>query len=428
MQSTTTRRTTLIAGGAAVTLAVGALVASQMTSSAASAITITPNITSATTLNYARATNGGATLPQALANSTLCLRVPESRKIRGLRLDYLAYTEPTDVDPSSLPGYARLTYRQVYSNSATVPATGWRALDLPVAGNPAPVNTGSVLRANGRNVCLSATAPGGYKVQFVDPGESAGTDDDVRSTAVTITVKDAYRATLSALSDDWKPGLVSTPGQIAVGGSATGKLDTGLTKVDSRGSSNSVGVLQEATARLLALRFASTDAGDALDQDLNRTQVFGADKLGLFKTVTVTGARDVPALHRGYKVVRHTGEFAVVAAFDSNGNGVFAPSETITRTLGDPTTSVLASIPTPQAKVSVFTAKSSAKGSLYMHIEGTRGQWTVYRNGQKLTSGYGSYLSWSLTKKVTSGKSTLTARVSADGYTPAEQSITVTVK
>ena len=425
MQSTT-RRKSLIAGIAAVAIAGGALIATQMTSSAASAITITPNITTATSLNYAKATNGGTTLPQALANSTLCLRVPESRKIRGLRLDYLAYTEPVDVDPSALPGYARLTYRQVNSNSATVPAAGWRALDLPVAGSPAPVNTGSVLRANGRNVCLSATAPGDYRVQFVDPGESAGTDDDVRSTAVTITVRDAYRATFSALSDDWKPGLVSSPGTIAVGGSATGKLSTGLTQIDARGSSGGVGVLQEATARLLALRFASTDGGDALDQDLNRAQVFGADKLGLFKAVTVTGTRDVPALYRGYKVIRHVGEFAAVAGFDANGNGVFAPSETITRTLGDATTSVLASLPTPQAKIAVFTAKSTAKGSIYIHIEGTRGNWVVYRNGQKLTSGYGSYVGW--TRKVTSGKSTLTARVSADGYTPAEQTITVTVK
>jgi hypothetical protein len=422
----TSTRTKVIAGGAVAALAAGALAAAQLSSSAANTITVTPNVTSMTTLNYAKVSNGGGTLPQRLANATPCLRVPESKKIRGLRLDYLSYTEPEDVDPSALPGYARLTYRQVSSNSATVPSSGWRPLDLPVAGTPAPVNTGSVLRANGRNVCLSATVPGKFKVQFVNPGESAGTDDDVKSQIVTITVQDAYQATRSALSDDWKPRLTTDPSQIAVGGSATGKLSHGLTQVDARGSSSGVGILQTATAKLISLRFASVDPGDALDQDLNRASVFGADKLGIFKPVTVTGTRDVPAVHRGYKVVRHTGEFAALAGFDANGNGSFASGEQLTRTTGANTTRVLSSLPTPQAIIGAFTAKSAAKGSIYVHVQGTKGTWTIYRNGQKLITGYGSYLSWA--KKTVSGTATFTARVTASGYTPAEQSLTVTVK
>lgn len=421
-----TRRNSLIAGGAVVVLAVGTFAATQMSSSAAGALTIAPNVTSATTLNYAKATNGSSNLPQRLADATFCLRVPDSKTVHGLRLDYLSYTEPADIDPSMLPGYARLVYRQVGTNSATVPASGWKPLDLPVVGNPGPVNSGSVLRANGRNVCLSATIAGEYKVRFVDPGEEAGEDDDVRSQVVTLTVKDAYKATMAALSDDWKPGLTTTPQQIALGGSATGKLTTGLSTVDSRGSSAGVGVLQNATTGLLAMKFVSADPGDALDQDLNKASVFGANKLGVFGPVTVTGTRDVPALYRGYKVVKHVGEFGAVTGFDRDGNGQVTAAEAIQRTLGDATTSVVTKLAKPQAKVSAFTAKSAKKKSVYLHIEGTKGNWVVYRNGQKLTSGYGSYLSW--TKVVPSGTSTFTARVSATGYTTAEQSVVVTVK
>lgn len=416
----TSKRTKLFAGGAVVVIAAGALAASQMSSSAAGALTITPNVTTLTTLNYARVSNGGGSLPQRVANATPCLRVPESRTVRGLRLDYLSYTEPVDVDPSFLPGYARLTYRQVSSNSATVPAGGWRALDLPVAGNPAPVTSGSVLRANGRNVCLSATVPGEYRVRFVDPQESAGADDDILSPVVTLKVLDAYKATPAALSDDWKPQLATTPQTIAVGGSATGKLTTGLTAIDSRGSTSGIGILQTATASLLGMRFASIDTGDALDNDLAR---FG---FTAFAPVSVTGTRDVTALYKGYKVVRHVGEFQAVAWFDRDGNNTAAPVEVLTRTIGDPTTSVVTSLPTPQAKVSVFTAKSKAKGSVYVHVEGTKGNWTVYRNGQKFITGYGSYLSW--TKTTVSGKASFTARVTSAGYTPAEQTITLTVK
>ena len=416
----TSTRTQLLAGGAVVAIAAGALAASQMSSSAAGALTITPNVTTLTTLNYARVSNGATSLPQRVANATPCLRVPESKKIRGLRLDYLSYTEPVDVDPSFLPGYARLTYRQVGSNSPTIPATGWRALDLPVAGTPAPVNTGSVLRANGRNVCLSATVPGEYKVRFVDPQESAGADDDILSPIVTVKVLDAYKATPAALSDDWKPQLATTPQTIAVGGSATGKLTTGLTAIDSRGSTSGIGILQNATAGLLGMRFASTDTGDAIDNDLAR---FG---FTTFAPVSVNGTRDVTALYKGYKVIRHTGQFQAIAWLDRDGNNVAAPAEILTRTIGDPTTDVVTSLPTPQAKVTVFTAKSNAKGSVYVHVEGTKGNWTIYRNGQKFITGYGSYLSW--TKKTVSGKASFTARVTASGYTPAEQTVTLTVR
>lgn len=106
------------------------------------------------------------------------------------------------MDPSALPNYARLLYRQVQSNSAAVPSGGWRALDLPVAGTPAPINTGSVLRAGGRNVCLAAVTPGTYKFRFVNPGEEAGTDDDTVGQTITLTVKDAYARTQAALPGD----------------------------------------------------------------------------------------------------------------------------------------------------------------------------------------------------------------------------------
>lgn len=412
-------------GSAAAVVAGSALVASQMSSSAAAQLVYSPSATSLTALNWAAA-GTSTTLPARIADATTCVRVADSRSIRRLRLDYLSYAEHEDVDPSALPNYARLLYRQVTSNSASVPSGGWRALDLPVAGTPAPINTGSVLRTGGRNVCLAAVTPGTYKFRFVDPGEEAGTDDDIVGQTITLTVKDAYARTQSALVDDWKPSVTGSPNAIAVGGSNVGTIATGLTKVDARGSSASVGILAEKTARLLGLRFSSTDPGDALDQDLGRNQLGETPKFTVAKTATVTGTRDLPAKARGYKVIRHTGEFRVVASLDRNGNGTWATSEDLTRTTGTSTVQVLEQLPTPQAVVSHLIVNPKGKGRVWIHIAGTKGTWKIYRNGGLIRSGTGSYIGWAVTG-VPKGSQTFTARVTAPGYAPAEQSVTVTV-
>lgn len=412
-------------GSAAAVVAGGALVASQLSSSAAAQLVYSPSSTSLTALNWAAA-GTSTTLPARVADATTCVRVADSRSIKKLRLDYLSYTEHEDVDPSGLPNHARLLYRQVQSNSAAVPASGWRALDLPVAGTPAPINTGSVLRTGGRNVCVAAVTPGEYKLRFVDPGEEAGTDDDVVGQTITLTIKDAYAKTQAALVDDWKPGVTGSPSAIAVGGSAVGTVNTGLTKVDARGSSSGVGVLAEKTAILLGLRFSSTDPGDALDQDLGRNQLGQTPKFTAAKTVTVTGSRDLPAKAHGYKVIRHTGEFRVVASLDRNGNGAWGITEDLTRTTGNSTVQVLDKLPTPQAVVSELIVRPKGKGNVWVHIAGTRGTWKIYRNGGLIRSGTGSYIGWAVTG-VPKGAQTFTARVTAPGYSPAEQTVTVTV-
>lgn len=424
MSTTRTRKSLTVGGVVAALVAGGAVIAAQLPGQASSQLILSPTSTTLTTLNFGQALSG-QNLPARIANATTCLRVRESKDIRRLRLDYLSYTDPADVDPSALPGYASLSYRQVSTNAATVPSGGWRSLVLPTAGNPPAVNTGSAIRANGRNVCLTANVPGTYSLAFVDPGEEQGTDDDVRSQTITLTVKDAYQATQSALSDDWKPALTTSPTQVALRGSLVGKLASGLTQTDSRGSSAGIGVLGTQIAKIVGLRFVSLDQGDALDLDLNKSYL-APDQLGTTKPVTVTGTRDVPAVYRGYTVLRHIGSLRAVGSLDKNGNGTFTPSEDILRTVGTAVTQVVTKLATPQAVVSELIVKPKGKGNVWVHVSGTKGTWKIYRNGGLVKSGTGSYIGWSVTG-VPKGTQSFTAKVSAAGYVPAEQTVTVTV-
>jgi len=249
----------------ALTGAVVALGALAAPASAAGAPLTLSGPGEVTALNWGAAVTG-TTLDGDLAAATYAVQVT-SPVTAGKPL-FLQYTHtPPAGTATSAP---HLYWRQANPMSVFPggPVSGWHA--LTEAGT-------AILPATAWNTFLAVDQPGSYLVRFEDRKGTPGTDDDSAGT-VTLNALDAYGETASTLADDWRPA-VSALSVVGVGKSLPTAVDlTGLTRVDARGTSSGVGVLNEAIADLVAIRHDSAGGHDALWWDLRYAGVPGSSK------------------------------------------------------------------------------------------------------------------------------------------------------
>jgi Invasin, domain 3 len=303
---------------------------------AAGALTLTPTTTSVTTLDIAAAktaTDVGTrfNLVQPLSNATFATRVTST--VSALQLQVESYTAPTGVTTSNpFLYYAEMTTGGTtgpapiatdVGGAVGVPDSGpWIQLDADNATPPSATLTGSSSAAT-KDVFLAADVPGTYKFHFTDPGVQAGTDDDVVSPTITMTVLDAYGATAAAgvttaTSDDWTPTISNSVPSAGIGAPLVGNVSlSDLTLVDSRGSSSSVGVLNNAVKSLVGIAFT------------------GAGTSGATNTQTAVSAAGNRSLAAGATTT--SGTLTTSAVFDYDGNGVTATA----RALGTPATTTI---------------------------------------------------------------------------------------
>lgn len=351
----------------------GAVLASSIAAPAATAatsLTLTPNVTTVVTLNHgARIAASGpraGVLTQRLANATFGIEVDSD--VYKLRLVFDSYTPPAGVS-IGLPT-AFLWYNQDHNTNLDVPTSGWTPLlatGVSTTSDDSDDPSKHTLGGPGRNddpIYLTARFPGTYRFHFVDPGHAGGTDDDVRSESVTMEVRDVNNMTGSALTDDWQPA-VTAPAYVGVTRSLTSKVDlSGLTLKDSRGSNGGVGVLNESIAKLVGVKWVSAASGDALDNDVRLAgttpfvdySCFGTPRCVEWVDMNATvwtrpagspwpvpavnvagatlhpvaaagavrpdGTRTIPAVTRGVDTLRHVGTVRTLAFLDRSGAGL----------------------------------------------------------------------------------------------------------
>ncbi|MDQ1293433.1 MAG: hypothetical protein QG608_1314 [Actinomycetota bacterium] len=323
------KKTRLVVGALALTLTIGG-VGVATSSSATSGLSVDPGTTKITTLNFGKKISNGAVTAR-LANATPGLRVT-SKNLTKLRLVLDDYVAPQDVDPHVLPSLARLYYRQAPAGSDAVPTTKWKYLTQSTTSSTASGPSTSddpgklPIRKQDRAVHLTSDVPGTFTFHFVDPGLQSGTDDDARSASYTLEVLDVYRATSSALSDDWRPSVTLSPDPVGVARSLTATVDLArLTRVDARGTSGGIGQLNSRLASLVGLRFESTST-DALSYDLKFPGVLPfTQSWSTPAAVSTSGTVVVPATYEGLPVLRHIGTVKATATLDRNGNSIFSP-------------------------------------------------------------------------------------------------------
>jgi hypothetical protein len=167
------------------------------------------------------------------------------------------------VPPAGMEITPSLYAKQGRAGSSSAPLGTWSVVSAasPLAVNPS------------QNTFITASSAGTWVVHFEDRGVEAGTDDDAVSPFITIRVLDIRGlGTPSVTLDDWAPAVTATP-VAAVGAPLTATVDlTGLTRIDARGSSSGVGVLNSKLAALTGIAFVgSSNAGSAgpwLNNDL----------------------------------------------------------------------------------------------------------------------------------------------------------------
>lgn len=301
---------------------------------AAGALTITPTTTSVTAVNLAApmALSDVAnhySLVQPLSNATFATRVTST--VSALNLQFETYTAPTGVTTSNpflyyseatTGGTAGPTAVADGVDGGSLPDDGpWRQLDADNVTPPMVTLAGSSSVAT-KDVFFAADVPGTYKFHFTDPGVQAGTDDDMVSPTITMTVLDAQGATAaggttSAATDDWAPTISNSVTTAGVGAPFVGTVSlSGLTLADARGSSAGVGVLNGAIKNLVGIAFSGAGAA-------------GAETVQA--AVAAAGTRSLPA---GETTV--DGTLTSTAVFDYDGAGLTAT----TRALGTATTTI----------------------------------------------------------------------------------------
>ncbi len=303
----------------AVVFGAAALLGSTALAAPASAAgSLTLSGAEATALNLGTQVSSGGVLDGDLAAATYAVRVTSEVTSGKPLFMRFRHTPPAGV----ATGAPTVAWRQANPMSVFPggPVTGWQQLG----------ETGTaVLARTGWNTFLAFDEPGRYEVVLEDRKGTPGTDDDSSGT-LTVNVLDAYAATGSTLTDDWRPA-VSALSVVGVGKALPTQVDlTGLTRVDARGTSGGVGVLNEALADLVAIRHDSAAGLDALGWDLRLAGVPGTSKdFTVPQRVTTGGSRDVPASYGGVDVLRHVGTVVATAYLDRNGSGGFSTSEVL---------------------------------------------------------------------------------------------------
>jgi hypothetical protein len=278
---------------------------------AATSLTLAPTTTSITTLNF-----GDQILVNALlaphADATFAMRVTDDpATTTAVKLKFDSYTAPTGVTPVGTP---TLFYSQQATGSPDGPLT-WTSADGRTLTTPGTTDITPAL-TEGQDTFLTTNEPGTYTFHFLDEGITAGTDDDVLSPTITMTVKDAFAASAST-TDDWVPTVTNSTASAGIGDPITGRVSlSSLTAIDSRGSSSGIGVVSSKCAALLGMAFTGAPAG--LSTDLSGG---GTDYTA---TVAVTSALNMGTRLIPVGVTGEAGTVTTTAYFDSAGDASYA--------------------------------------------------------------------------------------------------------
>jgi hypothetical protein len=325
-------RVPIIAVGTAALVAGGGLLAS--TAFGAGALTLNPTTTSVTVPNIGQAKSatdaaGHFNLVQALSNAAYGVRVTTTLT-NSLKLQVESYTAPS---PSSTAANPFLYYAEKTPGAATGPAPiatdtagggngtpddgPWIQLDADNATPPSATLTGSSSVAT-KDVFLVADVPGTYKFHFVDPGVNIGTDDDLQSDTITMTVKDAS-ANTAETTDDWLPAVSNSTSSAGIGAPITASVSLSTTTTaDVRGSSSGTGILGSAINTLLGIKATGAGLAGGIT-----TSTAG----------TLSGSTTTRSIATG--ATGSAGTLTTTAAWDKNGDGTLTDT-----TLGTATTSV----------------------------------------------------------------------------------------
>ncbi|MDQ1294519.1 MAG: hypothetical protein QG608_2402, partial [Actinomycetota bacterium] len=291
---------------------------------AATSLTLAPTATSITTLNFGDQIAANALLAP-LANATFGMRVtndPTTTTTIKLKLD--SYTAPSGVVPVGTP---TLFYSQQAAGLTAGPLT-WTSANGRTLTTPGTTDITGAL-TEGSDTFLTTNEPGTYTLHFVDEGPTAGTDDDVLSPTITLTVKDAYAASAST-TDDWVPTVSNNASSAGIGDPITGRVSLSeLTVIDSRGSSAGIGVVSAKYAALLSLAFDGSTAG--LDTDL------GA---GLMAKAFATSALNMATRLIPSGTTGEAGTVTTTAYFDTDGDAAAADADDLA--IGNTANTVLA--------------------------------------------------------------------------------------
>lgn len=183
-----------------------------------------------------------------------------------------SYAAPTGSSPATGADGTDVTNAALIYGEATaassVPANKWKSI---TTGNTATnyYLTDPVSQAHARDTHVTATQPGTYTFHFVDTGASlAGSDDDVTSNTITMTVLDAFAATV-ATTDDWAPVLAVNSTAVKLGAPVTATVPlSALSVSDARGTSSGVGTLASKLGALVGFGFKTADQSSDAARDL----------------------------------------------------------------------------------------------------------------------------------------------------------------
>lgn len=215
------------------------------------------------------------TLAANLEAATYAYHVTNSLSSTASKLALVldSYSAPTGVTvPTVASGSAdvavtdaALVYGEADAGATAVPNDTWKAVSTNNTSTYYFLEDPTAL-AQTTNTYITATQPGTYKFHFVDTAASlTGTDDDVVSPTVTMTVLDAFGATGSG-SDDWSPTVSVSSSALKLGAPVTASVPlSALTTVDARGSSNGVGMLAQQIKPLVGFQFSASTAMANLD-------------------------------------------------------------------------------------------------------------------------------------------------------------------
>lgn len=325
----TTRRTRrgLIAFASTAAIVGAGVGVGTGTAHAATSLTLAPTATSITTLNFGDQIAVNA-LTAAFGNATFGVRVTDDPSTTTtIKLKFDSYTAPTGVTPVGTP---TLFYSQQAAGLTAGPTT-WTSADGRTLTTPGTTDITAAL-TEGQDTFLTTNEPGTYTFHFLDEGPTAGTDDDVLSPTITMTVKDAFAASAST-TDDWVPTVTNSTASAGIGDPITGRVSlSALTAIDSRGSSSSIGILSSKYAALMSVAFTGAPAGLGTDLSGGGTdytaKAFATSALGMATRLIPVG------------VTGEAGTVTTTAYFDTDGDGAAADADDLA--IGNTANTVLA--------------------------------------------------------------------------------------
>jgi hypothetical protein len=277
------RRTLIAAACSTAVVAAGGLAGgSALAASAQTSGLALSGSTSITTLDFGRKisatlaqsaayTVGAGVLADNFEAATYAYHVTSTLSSTASKVALVldSYTAPSTTSPATGSDgtdvtNAALTYAEATAAS-TVPDNKWKSITT----NNTATNyflTDPVSQAQVSDTHVSATQPGTYTFHFVDTGASlSGTDDDVVSSTITMTVLDAFAAT-GGTGDDWAPTVSVSSSALKLGAPLTSTVPlSALSVTDARGSSSGVGTLATKLGALVGFQFAGSTVASNID-------------------------------------------------------------------------------------------------------------------------------------------------------------------